>query len=654
MPNVDPHIPETQRDIPAPPQVTGSIERGDVAIVARCETWFRESEQYTRAQRERWRKNEQLKQNEVTIPGPDGNTKMKFNLAMSVIETIKPVIKDHLPTFDVMPEDPNDVLFADMVQKRKVQVCQKAGMDDRIMDSMDDCLTYSNGLVHVQPIGGKQAVDITVKDPFTWYPAPGFVGMDIARWEARYHIFATPMHVDEVLIRYKKAVSPEGYIDDQRVFKAIGENKGGNSGTQTKAEMALVKEAYFMDADTEAYPNGRQVMWCSGVLIDDRAIPYPRIPYFMIKNMGSPHAGFGMGEPELISTQVKSLNQVMSSIADNINKTGNPIRKILRSWWTTATKKILGKVAGEDVVVDSPADISWEVPPPLPGYIFEYLQLLMKLIDVVTGIHDVTEGRAPTGVEAASAIAMLQEAAQRRVRYQIAKDVTKLVQEIGAFIVWVLQNRDEEIMQIVRRGEGGEQEFLEYNPALKIDAQGIPQGMEGFNEAQTEPYRTMKDSQLEITVVGGTQMPAGRVATEERALRLFEAGIYGIEQVVQALAEPDKQGIIDAWYQRQGIQAMAERQKALVEITPEFEKYVDQAIAAYQKIQEPQAAPKEGGAPPAPVVDEWVGSLDEERLADILRQFPEYLKTPDFNALPVEYKRRLLMDFMVEEPQEAA
>jgi hypothetical protein len=302
----------------------------------------------------------------------------------------------------------------------------------------------------------------------------------------------------------------------------------------------------------------------------------------------------------MIKTLKAALDQVMSSIGENINKTGNPARKIKRSWLKDLTKKIMG-IPGEDIVVNSMDDVQWQDVPGLPASTFEYINLLLKLIDSVSGIQDVTQGRQPTGITAASAIRALQEAAQTRVRYKISKDIAGIVVATGKYIVNLLQTFDKEIIKIRTSTSTTDYQFVTYDPIGKYNAQG----------ELTEEGKSIKDTQFDIDIVAGVELPAGRVAAEERAIQLFQIGA--------------RQEVVDDYNKRQQIQIVTQRIEQLNEITPQFDELITHANSGN---------------------GEWTGSKDEEQLALLIKQFPELLGTDGFQGLPVENKQRLLVMFL--------
>lgn len=602
----------------------GGLER-DQAIINQLETWFLEAKTSVDRQRDRWRKNEKLYYNQGgDFDVPKGATKLKFGLPMAIIETIMPIVKDFMPSFDVMPLDENDQWFADKMQARKNEALREADFEDTFLNGVHDSKVYSNGLVYIAPDFDTAGKYIGLKaddvDIYTWFPSPDATGMDI-RKEAEYHIFVTPMTVNQIQIKYGITVQPEGWIDNFKCFRYV---EGAEQSSVNSTNMALIKECYRMDLDVKKYPKGRESVWVRNRMIYDGPMR-GRIPYFMIPNYKTVHSLFGMGETELVRTQVKCLNQVMSALADSINKTGNPIRKVVESWWAKKRKAIAG-VAGEEVVVNKPSDVTWENPPNVPKYIFEFINLLMKLTDVVTGIHDVTEGRKPAGIESGRAILALQEAAQARIRYQISKTYAKIMKDMGRYIIDILQEYDEESKSIKIQAENGGYTYVNYDP------KGLYQIEDGQAEKVESGGKSIKDTKFDIEIVAGVSQPAGRVASEERALAMYKEGVYGVEEVMKHSTDPDKEEVINRFYRRTGIKDLADRFDERNKAYTEFKKLTEKA----------RSNP-----------EEWINSIDEKRAAGMLLAFPDFLETDEFNYLPMNFKKRLLIVFQREpEPLE--
>lgn len=94
--------------------------------------------------------------------------------------------------------------------------------------------------------------------------------------------------------------------------------------------------------------------------------------------------------------------------------------------------------------------------PPGPQEALAYIELLIKLVDMITGITDVSEGRRPTGVTAAHAIAALQEKAQTIYREKIRNNDLYL-EEQGRMFISLGQNFYTEEQQLRYEGKGPEQ-----------------------------------------------------------------------------------------------------------------------------------------------------------------------------------------------------
>lgn len=585
---------------------------GEGSLVSVCDGWFTESESWMQNQRARYRANERLYNGDITLNLPARHTQLEFNIALADIETQLPIISDYMPTFDVMPVQQDDEDFANQMQARKGQIEKKCHLRNRLLDAVKDSQIYGDGIITPLPIinnGTLTGLDIKIRDVFTWFPAPGSTSIDIHK--SRYQIFATPTHVDEIRRMYGVEVRPEGYLDEYRGF-----TKTETSSGDDRANMALLKECYRMDEDRKKYPYGRYTVWANNTLLVDEPLwdgveifegdDYePPMPVFKISNYATAHSLFGIGEPYLVRTSMKCLCEIMSSLAENVKKTGNPIRRVLRSWVNTAKKMIQG-IAGEEVVVDNPNDVDWVQPPNIPASTFQFIDLLMRLNDVVTGVHDVTEGRKPTGITAGNAIIALQEAAQARVRYKIANGISEWIELIGMYIVFLIKQYDKVGLTIRKTSSTGEMEYIMYDP--KQTSQG----------------------RYDVEVVSGTRMPTGRYADEERARQKFLDGIYGIEEYAANSSESDKQSLIQGFYRRQGLDMAMKHQQDLNDAMAQLEQLVAAAL------DNP---------------DGFIGTPQEEQTAALIQQYPELVQTQEFMALPAAVKERLVMVFVAGTPE---
>ena len=93
--------------------------------------WLDKSKKARENQADRWRKNERLYYGRHWAnpsKGTENQSRMIFNFPLAVVETILPIINDFQPTIDVMPQQKNDVFFADMMQKRFQQIVDETDL----------------------------------------------------------------------------------------------------------------------------------------------------------------------------------------------------------------------------------------------------------------------------------------------------------------------------------------------------------------------------------------------------------------------------------------------------------------------------------------------------------------------------------------------
>ena len=582
--------------------------------------WLDKSKKARENQSDRWRKNERLYYGRHWAnpsKGTENQSRMIFNFPLAVVETILPIINDFQPTVDIMPQEKNDVFFADMMQKRFQQIVDETDLYGKIIQAVKDSLIYSNGFLQILPVVTEEGVfksfDIQVIDPFTVVPHPYATDLDLKAGE--YFMFAVPMETSRIFREFGVKAPADGKLDDYKAYQKVNDNGGIESANvESEYDMALVIECYSNEADKEKYPYGRHTVVVGDKLVVDEPLELYRMPVFMVSNYKSPHNFWGIGETDLVRTQTKAINETFSSINENIRKMGYPIRKVTQRAKGQMTRPITG-APGEEITVVDPNDVTFEVPPPIPGYIQNYIGQVSQFMEAITGVNDVTQGRKPGGVTSGRAIVALQEASQTRQRFKINKEVARLTKEIGEFMVQMILTFDEEIRSIRERDAEGQFQFTEFNPMAVYDADG---NLEGTPEFDPGTAKRLQDSEFDVDVTTGSRYAQGRVANEERALELFQLGVYGIEEVVNALNIPDKQDIIQSWYVR------------------------NQQVPPKQQVEQAEMMQEQLGQIVAQVMQEGPGGPGEEALAQMVIQNPALTESPDFQSLPGEIQERII------------
>jgi len=517
----------------------------------------------------------------------------------------------------VMPREKNDIFFSEMMQKRFQQIVEETDLYGKILQAVKDSLIYSNGFLQILPEVTDEGVfkgfDIQVIDPFTAVPHPYATDLDLKSGE--YFMFAVPMETSRIYREFGIKAPADGKLNDYKAYQKVDDNGGIESANvESEYDMALVIECYSNEQDKEKYPNGRHTIVVGDQLVVDEPLELYRMPVFMVSNYKSPHNFWGIGEVDLVRTQTKALNETFSAVNENIRKMGFPIRKVTQRAKGQMTRPITG-APGEEITVVDPNDVTFEVPPPIPGYIQNYIAQVGQFMENITGVNDVTQGRKPGGVTSGRAIVALQEASQTRQRFKINKEVARLTKEVGEYMVQMILTFDEEIRSIRERDAEGQFEFTEFNPMAVYDADG---NMEGTPEFDPGTAKRLQDSEFDVDVTTGSKYAQGRVANEERALELFQLGVYGIEEVVNALNISDKQDVIQNWYVR------------------------NQQVPPQQQIQQAEQMQEQLGMLVSQVMQEGPGGPSEEALAQLIIGNPALAESPDFQQLPGDIQERII------------
>jgi hypothetical protein len=281
------------------------------------------------------------------------------------------------------------------------------------------------------------------------------------------------------------------------------------------------------------YPFGRHVVEANGVILLDEPSPYQhgKFPFVVLQNYKRSKTFWGMSEFKQMESMQLELNKRRSGIAESINLMANPVWIVERE--AGVKSGVLNNKPGLVIRINKGTNIKRDAGQVVGGDVFQSLDSIKYAIDGVTGVHDVTQGRRPTGISAASAIAELQEAASYRIERKAIRFGTTR-RELGSLMLGLVNQfyTEERIITVV--GEDHGQTVLKYDPNLN--------GQFEINQFAVliEPGSTMPQSRTtqfaQALQLAGTPCEDGQPAIDRQAL-LEAANFKGRHRIMERMAQ---------------------------------------------------------------------------------------------------------------------
>ena len=270
------------------------------------------------------------------------------------------------------------------------------------------------------------------------------------------------------------------------------------------------------------YPNGRIITIAGNILLRDKPSPYKhgRSPYVRFFRYPVPDKGYFYGEIDQIIPLQMELNKRKSQIIDIMNIVANPPMLINIASGINSKKMTNepGLIIPTNMDVDRAA--KWLQPPNIPSALFVQIEQIGQDIDTVSGVHDITQGRRPTGITAAAAIETLQEAAQTRIRLaaRYYEYSLKHASELMLSIIWDYYKNNRTIRKKTTDGY----EYKVVNFANAELAGGIP----------------------DVVIKSGSTMPISEAIRRQDAKELKMMGTIDDESVLDVYNWPDKKEVL--------------------------------------------------------------------------------------------------------------
>ena len=408
----------------------------------------------------------------------------------------------------------------------------------------------------------------------------------------------------------------------------VGSTMPGSALNSTEPSVKGVNVGYFLPQPT--IPNGRMVTWVDEHILDDEAWPYPtdKLPLVKFPGIRVPGQIYDMGDVEGAIPIQKDLNKTISQIVEYKNLTLKP-----RVWAPTGSLTGVrltsepGAVYEYNIIGDHKPEV--EQLPSMPPYVFEHLKNLRDDIRQAFGIVDITEGTPPPNVEAGIAIDLLQEMATDRLAPRIL-----LLERALA--------RSGELMLNLA------QEYYKEPRLLKVYGSG------GSTKARRFSQADLKGG-VSIHVETGSALPRTRAGRQQRILDYVDRGVLRPDQAYKYLDIADLEGL-SMIFQADEDQAYREHDRILAGQPVN----VVSMMNAQMQVESGQAVTPEGEPVTDPeaaqeyIQQESLRPQPFENLQSHMDVHALFMKSPEFESLPMEQKQMFLTHFMMTQEAMAA
>jgi hypothetical protein len=307
--------------------------------------------------------------------------------------------------------------------------------------------------MEVRPVAAGD-VCVDVLSPFEIYPDPLAHTLDECEWIIEEKV-RSPEYVQK---RFGVKLEPDAPAPvgptESRMFSSLY-----YTAAQDAEEYKGVRVYEYWERPSTEYPNGKRCVWARDQILAEDDQPFDPMPYIMFSGTVAP----GRFWPTSVTTQLRGpqveLNKLLGQIAENAARIGNPA--IMKS---RQANVVYTGLPGEEILYDSTvtdAIPSYLQAPEMPQYVQNLIDRIENSITEISGMHEVSKANVPSGVTAASAINLLQEADDTRLGPEV-QDMELALANAGTKILMLRAqfNTDERTIRIA--GEDGNWDIFSF------------------------------------------------------------------------------------------------------------------------------------------------------------------------------------------------
>jgi hypothetical protein len=522
-----------------------SKKQDEQKLVQMIQNKFIESRTVKSAEEKSWQRQEDFYRGKQwkSKPAYDGQIQPVTNICFSIVESIIPQLTDNRPQIVTLPTEPGDEEKAEILSKIIEYIWDVRDMDYKLIINERTRIKHGMGIYKVfwnpELLKGLGDIDIINVPLDQFFISPRAKSVQ----DSDYVIYASQKTTDYIKKRYGKEVEADKKYEEIAVFDDTDDSPRRDNKvllieywTKENGQIRLVTIAgdTLLRDEKEFYKHGRY--------------PFVAIPAFPVEKKF-----WAMGVLSQIISPQMIVNLLDQQILDNARLGGNGT--ILNGAGSGLNKRNITNMPYKILDVNDPSQVKFESGQPIPSFIPNHLETKKRDAESVSGIHDVTQGKAPSGVTAASAILALQESANQRVRL-LGRTLEAGLKEIGELIIELVREFYNEERYIRVLGDNYKTEFIKF----KSDSLKTSREYDVFNEEKGELEKQVIeiDPDFDVRVEVGSSMQYSKAFLYEQAKELFGMQVIDEQALLETVKFPKAEEVLqrkqEAMMQQQNVQ----------------------------------------------------------------------------------------------------
>ena len=283
----------------------------------------------------------------------------------------------------------------------------------------------------------------------------------------------------------------------------------------------------------------RQTTICNGVLLYDGPTKYPFLtkenhvahpfPFVMLKNGGSAHSFWGKPEPKRLKPLNLGLDRLTSQIMDNVHLMANPM--FLVDETTDVVDQISNK-PGSVIRKRGPGQVNMLQPASMPGYVFNFYEILMDMFETISGVNKATQGKADSSVTSGVQAQIYRQASTTKIDFK-ARAVDQAIQTLGTMWIAMITNLGTE----------------EHSVSMETETGILEQKYVGT---------MMQNMNFNVRAKSGSMLPENKEWLENKIMQLMQMGLITDPlYILDNIELPGKEKLIKSIMSQQASEAQA-------------------------------------------------------------------------------------------------